>query len=248
MSSQVKTECGNCVFYGYYDGPICMMDRIDIFDELGQVKFEKDLPVIQRLCNTCRNQESIDKVYPKLDIVQVKQKVRESVIPKVDIIVLVNSENYPHLKNTLTTIRNMDILPTKVIFAITDNTVKAQYVYKQSREISDIIPDVSVLHLFKNEFEQHEVISDCFRKCTSFFVSLFDAGYSIPSNFINQLDEMMNTNLMYIPLVTNSDGSVNGTTICRSYFQFTGTYEGLVDGIRAQLKEEGKQEIVWNPE
>lgn len=252
MGSQVKTECGDCIFFAYYNGPLCMFERIEKFDNFNQVEYNKEgSTTIQRLCNTCRNETSIKQKYPNLDhtkvddILKIKELVRESVIPKVDFIVLVNEDNFKNIQVTIDSIKNMEILPTTVVFGI-DGDVNAKEVYTLSKQLYSSIESVYVVSLFTKKPDRIEVIDNSFRKCKSFFVSLFEAGYSIPSNLINQLDDMMNEHLLVVPMVTNSDKSINGETICRSFFDLGLTYNGLTDFIRGQLKEQNMEEIVWN--
>ena len=247
--NMVKTLCNSCVFFNYYDKPICFMDnRVDKFFELGQAEEdEKGNVTINRLCNTCRNQETVDKRYKGLSIQEVKNKTREFVIPTVDYIILVDKSNCKdELDNTITKIRQSTILPSKVFFGIVGDDVNAKSVYKTSRNLTDRIKNVYVVNLFKKDPSRIEVLDDCIKKSTAMFTSIFVSGYDIPSDFIEQIDQIVNENLIQLPLITNSDGTINGTVILRTIFDYFQTFDGLVDMVKQELLKTNKQEIVWN--
>lgn len=256
--SNIKTQCKDCVFYTLSsvsgERNQCLAGRLDKFIELDQATYENGSHTVNRLCNMCRNTQSIDKAYPGIRlsgdgetrIKKVLKKVRESVFPTVDFIILVNNDNQKQIRHSINSIKKLEALPTNIVFGITDNKVDAKTIYKLTRELEDIVKQVYVVHLFKKDPTQLEVIDNCFRKCKSFFVSLFECGYKIQPDLINQLDEMMNDHLMFVPLVTNSDGTINGETICRSFFELSMTYEGLKEFIRHQFKIQNIQEVVWN--
>lgn len=248
IAPQIKTSCSTCVFSSYYDKPLCYMDdRVDKFFELGQAEEDESGNVtINRLCNTCRNQETVNKHYPGLSLEQVKQKTREFVIPTVDYIILLDQFNCDTMDDMVTKIRASSILPTKVFFGIVGGNVDAKAIYKSSRNLTDLIKDVYVISLFKKDPSRTEVLDDCIKKCTSMYTSIFSCEYDIPADFINQIDEIVNDNLIQLPLITNSDGSINGTVILRTIFDYFQTFDGLVDMVKQELKKTNKQEIIWN--
>jgi hypothetical protein len=134
----INTECKSCVFAGQSNSgeQECYFGRLEIFKEQGKAKENPNgYYTISRLCNLCRNQETIDKVYPGLDFDQIAVECREFIVPQVDYVVLVDNDDMDLLNKTIDSIIKSKIEPSHVTFGINSTKVSAKSVYKTTRRL-----------------------------------------------------------------------------------------------------------------
>lgn len=221
----------------------CYFNRLETFKEQKKTTLNSDgLYTINRLCNLCRNQKTVDERYPGLELDDVAVLCREFVVPKIDYLVLVDTNDKDTLQITIDSIKYSGIEPNKVIFAVSAGKLKTKDIYVQTRQI----PKSELVYLFEEEPDEIEVIDTCFKKCNGNFVAIFRNGYDIPSNFIEQVDDIVNNSLLTPVIITNSDDSINGTLVVKSLFDYMGTYKNLIKIVREQLTLDGAEEIKWN--
>ncbi len=245
----VDTDCRNCVF-AKYDGNTqvdCKLGRLDKFRENGMVVEEAcddelEYYVVKGVyCNTYRKAEWAERFKDKklelhvLDEVKVKEKIYVYAGP---------DSTLEALRTTIFSLKAQTISPVLVEVMYNRSAAKSSHV-------------LALLNKSKLKFRLTTItepdadlwrsLDICHKKLDSVYYSIFQAGFEVPTDFIESLNKSLNLDMNRFVMLRPIDGNQNALTISTRLHKMLGSSTGkepLVELTESLAQEQHLEHLI----
>lgn len=201
----IKTSCKDCVFAIYNDGrqTDCYAGRLEKFPEKSLQ--DDTYFIIDRFCNLCRD-GSWGEVNPGTLDEQLAIARRDAQITVDAIIYHDQTHTLNDLKSTINSLVNNTILPRRIVISLADIKVKPSEVrmFLNGKGLQHWNIDRLLVRMTRDEAIKHAS-----RLCKSTYCTTAESGFVYPTNFIEALNKMINSEMRQIVIV-EPHNSING--------------------------------------
>lgn len=241
--SRIDTSCGTCIFATYdeqqtQNGCVAnVLSRIKKTTELTEGKDKRFLRIINFACPFWRPQgwlerfRTEDETSPPDDATLVAA-ARKEVTLAADIVVYCDyNTTFDSLAKTITSIESMQLGPRR-LYVANNGMVKPTEMFKWA--VDNINMPWRVENVFTEETDKIRATDTVSDKCPNIFISLFKAGFEVPTDFLACIDKALYDNLDRFVYLSPID-DINGLTVMRQLYN---TLRGSKYGpIQEQVEE-----------
>ena len=232
--ANIRTSCEKCIFRinDSEKQVSCTLDRLSKFINREEATQEKDYYIINRFCNTCR-----DNGYTK-----------ESILKEVEISCTFIVYGMNDYWITLKSILKQKIKP-KAVFIVFDD--QKMFNKEKFKEFQELYKNEEIPLIFKRWFEPTDylkMIDEVVLKCNSQFYIPIKGN--IKPNFIKDLNQRINYDLIPTNAYFTQNCMFNALISCSLHKMVNGNFEQpLIDKLKELVKDKPEKErstIVWS--
>jgi hypothetical protein len=218
----IETLCRDCVFAEFSDNTQvgCTLNQLDRLEEAGAEVIEavdeneKEFFLIRNLfCRYWRDKNWLAN-RPNVSLEGLRVAARDEMKIHYDVVIIAN-DNLADLQTTLESLKNQAIHPKHItVLRYNDNRLRPPEIIESLRSLENIPwRNQNLLH---KDIGLDAVINTGSQN--SPIVAVFNAGFSVPSNFFTILDILVNDDLLSFALIEpNEDG--NGLVVSSHIFK-----------------------------
>jgi hypothetical protein len=213
----IKTSCENCIFKvvvpGTNDQIGCQHKRISLYEDKGAHVYKEGNHYIidDRLCTLLRTTNwSIGHMGENL----LETSRNELTVPCTFIILPIENSDLEDIKTTIVSAATQRKIKPKLIYVvINQDNVRAKHVVKMIKE--DIqedfewkVEDIRTRNEDGSRISREACIDEASRRVETQYMAVFNAGFTIPDDFLLTIDHKFNDELdQFLLLRPNESGS-----------------------------------------
>lgn len=202
-TANFDTKCEPCVFKTMENGEQvgCQLGRLGKYKQRGLAESDGDYYKIKTFCKACRNEEWAEDQDDIFESIEQETRVRcDLVIIAEDTI---NSE-------ILTTIRSSvagsKIYPNKIFVILNSPSIKIVDLFDSiNNELKELNVKFEIIKVLDEDKPILEYVDDAVRKSKAQYYALFNAGNSVPRDFIETIDNLLNVELSRFVMIDQPD-------------------------------------------
>ena len=212
---EIQTSCKDCIFAEYNNNTQtgCKFNRIEQFKNNGTKIVEaydddKEFFVIDRFCNYCRNDQWMkDNVNGQT----AEQVVKNEAKIQVDVLVYIHAGNYiQSIQQTIDSLNQQFMLPKSITLVNNNSTIKNHDLVLLMRNQTNQY-SWRVEQIVEENCKKLRAIDLSVKKCKGTYYIVIDAGSILRENFIYQINQMINEQLLKISLIIGNGHSPSVT-------------------------------------
>jgi hypothetical protein len=252
-----NTHCSKCIFATYTDGTQtgCQHNRLDKFKKLGRAKLTDVSGVcttaytIDGICNTCRWRKW-ETANRGRDL--VKAAKREAQI-RMDVAIVASNQDTVNIEQICKAVNDcvkQAMKPLHIIVALQHPDINYRLLYQQLYEIVDQYDiQLRVVRVTDQDADISSCVNMALAKCKASYVAVFLPNATIPPDFIQLFDNVINQKLNRVLMVVPEQG-YSGLIIQLQLFQQFGKNHNMPIFTKiheaAELQNNTEAIITWN--
>jgi len=219
---KIRTTCKSCVFAQFNNEVTeqigCELGRLSIFQDRGLAELKVDEETqfkhyeINKFCNACRNLEWSNKFEDPIKSIEKEIQI------KVDVVIIDQEDKLNNvvvddwlekIKESIDSATNQTIKPSKIVVGFYQKTHSFKYVIEKldSTGIRN-----EIVNVLKNCHRKGDFLDEVIKKCPNQYYILCELGKTLPSNYIEKLNTLINAKLESVSMIEPLDG-LTGTTV-----------------------------------
>lgn len=223
MNKQQHTSCKDCIFAEYEDitQTGCKLDKIQAYKDsnipvMECYDEEREFYVIPgRICMSKRPDRW---AYANASLEKQKEQIEKEIRIKFLAIVRGNDNETDSIKRTLNSLYRQRLMPVVV------SVIRPPAAAYSMKDIDSILSDSPVewriQRILDPELEQclwEDLVVDSVKQCN--FYSVFNAGFEVPENFFEDINDKVHNHLLEFGALTANSGG-NGWTVPRIVYDY----------------------------
>lgn len=256
----IETSCRDCIFAVFNEGHQngCELGKLEKFHRRDET-YIKDIDndwfyTIKRFCNTCRNQEWLDKPGNS------KEKAIEEAKFQYSAIVIENSkvnqeEIKENLVRSLDSLKNQQPLPQSIVMVLCNPNLDVNntryFINDWFRNNALIIPFSFVIPQEVENRDNFDLLDYGVEKIDSAFYVGLESGYLLLDDFIDALDYKLNTKLDQFCVIkglkrNSFEYDIHELVVQTLVHKAMGgsKYGNVIDRIIEKAKEDKKEHLI----
>jgi hypothetical protein len=246
-----ETHCAKCIFatYTYGTQTGCEHNRLNKFKNLQRARLMNNAYVIDGICNTCRWRKW-EAANSGLNL--IKAAKREVQI-RMDVAIVASNQDTVNIEQICKAVNDcvkQTMKPLHIIVALQHPDINYRLLYQQLYEIVDQYDiQLRVVRVTDQEADISSCVNMALAKCKAQYAAVFLPNATIPPNFIQLFDNVINKELKRVLMVRPEYG-YSGLIIQLPLFNQFGKNHNMpiftkIDET-AELQENTEAIITWN--